>query len=235
MPAELLSLLCSLPALLITLSVHELSHGLAAYKLGDPTAKNAGRLTLNPIKHFDLFGAVTMLLFRVGWAKPVPIDVRYFKNPKKGMALTALAGPLSNIFLGLIGVFLFAIVRPHLSVYEFGGGIYYHEDKIWQLVIYLMLRSFYLMNLSLAVFNLLPIPPLDGSRIFLSILPTKHYFGIMRYERAIMYGFFAYLIVCRYLNNRLSIDLNIISPLLNFVITWIENGMFFLVELLPFV
>jgi len=233
MSSEILSILCSLPALLIALTVHEFSHGLAAYKLGDPTPKNAGRLTLNPIKHFDLFGAIAMLIFKIGWAKPVPVNVRYFRNPKKGMALTALAGPTSNFILGLIGVFLFAITRSHLRVYEANNMIYYYEA--WELAVYLVLQSFYVLNLSLAVFNLLPIPPLDGSRIFLSFLPDRYYFGLMRYERTIMFGFFLYLIVCRYLNELFSINLNVISLLLNFVINWIESGMFFLVELLPFV
>ena len=232
---EIISLLCALPGTLIALSFHEFSHAFAAHRLGDDTAKRAGRLSLNPLRHLDPIGAICMLLFRFGWAKPVPIDARNFKKPKRGMALSALAGPVSNLLLAFVGIFIFALVTPHLSVEGENGVIYYQRGAEWQLAVYLVLYSFYALNLALAVFNFLPIPPLDGSRIFLSFLPDRLYFRVMRYERVILLGVFVYFIACRVANSIFRVDIDFVSRFISFIISYVEEGMFFLVKLLPFV
>lgn len=176
----LISFLLSIPIVLLSLSVHETAHGYAAYRLGDPTARNLGRLTLNPAKHLDPIGFICMTLFGFGWAKPVPINTRYFKKPKRDMALTGLAGPVSNLLLA----FVFAVLlRVELTVY---GSVALSstasEVFIW---LYQFLYLGISLNITLAVFNLIPIPPLDGSRIFLVLLPTNLYFKIMKYEKYI--------------------------------------------------
>ena len=161
--------------ILIALTVHELSHGLAAYALGDDTAKNMGRLTLNPIKHIDPVGLLMMFVFRFGWAKPVPVNPYNFKNPKAGMAYTAFAGPLSNFLLAaLILIFQVPLIRAYL------GGSMLADIALSTAVI----------SVFLGVFNLLPIPPLDGSKIFISVLPDRQYQTVLQYER---YGMFLLL------------------------------------------
>ncbi len=188
-------MLLSALAVLITLTVHEYAHAYAAYKLGDDTAKNFGRLSLNPIKHIDPIGAICMLLFRIGWAKPVPINARNFKNPKRDFALSALAGPLSNIILAFIfsGVYFFTFNM--LKDVQFEEGSF-----LLTLVINLLefLFIFFSVNVGLGVFNLLPIPPFDGSRLLNVFLPPKTYFGIMKYERQIYYGVLAWLLLGDY-------------------------------------
>ncbi len=175
----LVSLIFSLPIIFLSLSLHETAHGFVAYKLGDPTAYSQGRLTLNPIKHLDLMGFLCMLLFGFGWAKPVPINTRYFKNPKWGMALSALAGPLSNLFLAVI----FALL---LRATYFIVGLFGISSTLGESV-FMFSQQFLIMgitmNITLAVFNLIPWPPLDGSRIFLTFLSPDRYFKIMRYEQ----------------------------------------------------
>ncbi len=181
---EFIMVFLTFPVVLISLCIHELSHGLAAKKLGDPTAQWNGRLTLNPLSHLDPVGTVSMLLFGIGWAKPVPINPRYFKNPKKGMAIVGLAGPVSN----LIVAFLAALLRRiTIAVYAAlpASAINETSFKI-ALVISWFFMIFEALNISLAVFNLIPIPPFDGSRVFYFLLPDKYYFGVMRYERQIM-------------------------------------------------
>ena len=204
----LLVLILRLPIVCITLSVHETAHGFAAYKLGDPTAKYFGRLTLNPLKHFDLIGSICFLVFGIGWAKPVPINARYFKNPKRDMAITAFAGPLSNILMAVIGiVFLRAFdialfdgsyftSQALLGGYSFAdislGAIVADEFTVaykMRFVLMYFLEMFSMMNVALAIFNLIPVPPFDGSRIAFAILPDRYYFGIMKYERIIMLVF----------------------------------------------
>ena len=170
-----------IPIAIISLSVHESAHGYVSYLLGDPTARNLGRITLNPLKHFDVLGFVCMALFRVGWAKPVPVNARYYKNPRRGMALTAAAGPLSNLLLALIGIFACE------TSWLFMRGM--SEGTSMLAVLSTVFNFCYLLslcNISLAVFNLIPVPPFDGSRILYVFLPPKQYFGIMRYERYIM-------------------------------------------------
>lgn len=182
--AFLISLLLSLPIILLSLSVHEVAHGYAAYKLGDPTAKNLGRLSLNPIKHLDPIGFICMLLCGFGWANPVPINTRYFKKPKRDMAITGAAGPISNLVLAFIFAVLarvteimYVVLPPSISLWD-----------TFYTLIFLFFQIGVSINITLAVFNLIPVPPLDGSRIFLGFLPTDTYFKIMRYERYISFA-----------------------------------------------
>lgn len=172
----LTSLLLQVFAILLCLTVHETCHGLAAYALGDPTAKREHRLSLNPLRHLDPFGALMMLVAGFGWAKPVPVDMRYFKHPKSGMAVTALAGPVSNFlmaYLSMVG-YAFAygwfVTHPAAQASAFFMGL---------LDFLVMLAS---LNVGLGIFNLIPFPPLDGSKVLGSLLPDKAYYTILRYE-----------------------------------------------------
>ena len=173
----LLGLLVSAAAALFCITIHELSHGLAAYRLGDPTAKNAGRLSLNPIKHIDPMGLAMMLVAKVGWAKPVPVDMRYFKKPKQGMALTALAGPASNFILAFLAVAVFSLMF-HLPAAMVDQAAVY--------ILLAFLANVAILSVGLGIFNLIPISPLDGSKILFSFLPDKIYLTILRYERYVM-------------------------------------------------
>ncbi len=157
---------------LICITVHEVSHGLAAYRLGDPTAKNMGRLSLNPISHIDPFGLLLMITAHVGWAKPVPIDPRYFKHPKRDMALTALAGPASNFLLAWVFMLIFRILYDLLPLTS--------DFQIYLLAFFLYGA---MLSVGLGVFNLFPIPPLDGSKVLFSLFPDKVYATVLRYER----------------------------------------------------
>ena len=186
---SLTEFLYSIPCILIALTVHEVAHGWMAYKLGDPTAKTMGRLTLNPLKHLDPIGALCMLFFHFGWAKPVPINTRYFKKPRSGMALTALAGPISNLLMSLVAF----IIGQYVLV--LGGAQMFSDEVNFMQLLFIFFQVFYLLNLGLAIFNLIPVPPLDGSRILFVLLPDKIYFGIMRYERYIYLA----LLICLYL------------------------------------
>ncbi len=157
--------------------IHECAHAFAAHLMGDDTAKNQGRMTINPIKHLDLWGTILMLFAGFGWAKPVPINPNNFKNRKVGMALSSLAGPVSNLILAYISTILykltFIVLGQYAATLDFVG-----------VFATIFLYGTYL-NIGLAVFNLLPVPPLDGSRIFTLIFPEKTYFKIMKYENVI--------------------------------------------------
>lgn len=180
--------LLMIPVLLISLTIHEFSHGYIAYRLGDPTAKDAGRLSLNPLKHLDPIGTIMMIIARIGWAKPVPINSYYFKDRKKGTILVSVAGPLSNLFMALIGVFLFEItfITAYGSIIAGNTAVMYFMD---------FLGLFFMVNINLAIFNLLPVPPLDGSKILSGVLPTDVYFRYLQHERVIGIIFLVAVIV----------------------------------------
>jgi len=167
--------------LLTCIPIHEAAHAYISWKLGDPTAKNLGRLTLNPLVHLDPVGSLMMIVFGFGWAKPVPILTRNFKDIKKGMAISALAGPISNVLLALVLMIVYKLLAPVLPL----SPTSYAVMTILSIMISL--------NCGLAVFNMLPIPPLDGSRIATALLPANLYFKIMQYERYIMIALLALL------------------------------------------
>ena len=170
--AGLGSLFQRVAGVLLCLTVHETCHGLAAYALGDPTAKRMRRLSFNPLHHIDWLGLASMVICGFGWAKPVPVDMRYFKNPKAGMAVTALAGPASNFLLALAMLFIASLL---------GDG--------WMMG---FLLSTAILSIGLGLFNLAPIPPLDGSKVLFAFLPQRAYHTLMRYER---YGMIVLLLL----------------------------------------
>lgn len=162
--------------------LHECAHAFAAYKLGDPTAKNMGRLSLNPFRHIDWIGAALIMAVGFGWASPVPVNSRNFKNPKGGMALTALAGPVSNILAAFVSIFLLYLttfIQHSLAAASSVATLF----TVLRQVFFFLAR----INISLAVFNLIPIPPLDGSRLLTALLPDRIYYKLMAYERYISF------------------------------------------------
>lgn len=158
-------------SIFICMTIHESSHGLAAYLLGDPTAKSMHRLSLNPLRHIDWFGLAMMFVVGFGWAKPVPVDMRYFKKPKQGMAITALAGPFSNLVLAFL--LMLVCKGMYLSIgYSVGTR-----------GIFTFLLTTAVLSIGLGLFNLIPIPPLDGSKVLGALLPDRAYYMQMHYER----------------------------------------------------
>jgi len=167
--------------LLLALCVHEVAHGLVAFRLGDPTARQAGRLTLNPLKHLDPIGTIAFFFVNIGWGRPVPVDARYFKNPRKGMMLVAIAGPVSNFLLACLFAVGFHLIE---------GTSVSDPEGVAMKILYPMLlicQAGVFVNLILGVFNLLPIPPLDGSSILAYFLPARLAYNYMQLRR---YGFF---------------------------------------------
>ena len=195
--------------LLTAIPIHECAHAWASNKLGDPTAKNLGRLTLNPLPHLDLIGSVLMLFTGFGWAKPVPVTTRNFKNVKKGMILTALAGPAANILLALLSLILYKLwcyfLYPLLAIN------FTTASAIAQ-IFYIMC----LLNINLAVFNLVPFPPLDGSRVLTAVLPARLYYKVMQYEQYIIYGVFIILML-GWLDGPLSFLRGVVYNFLNLI------------------
>ena len=170
--SAMLSALMRLIAVFLCLTVHETCHGLAAYALGDPTAKREHRLSLNPLHHIDWVGLACMLVLGFGWAKPVPVDMRYFKKPKQGMALTALAGPASNFLLAFLLLLAARLTAEHAVA---AGAL----NETW----FMFLLNTASLSVGLGLFNLVPIPPLDGSKVLAVLLPDRAYNWLMRYER----------------------------------------------------
>lgn len=197
-------------AALIALTIHEFAHGYVAYKLGDGTAKSMGRLSLNPLKHLDPFGVICMVMFHFGWAKPVPINPRNFKNPRKGFALTAMAGPLTNLIFGFFTAFLYVLCVSAFRQYD---ASFLNSLQINTLN---FLQFFFIINIGLGVFNLIPVPPFDGSRILNVILPAKWYFKVMKYERKIYWCVIAWLLLGNYVYSALmSVPLIAAVPFLS--------------------
>ena len=165
-----------LPPLLFALTVHELAHGWVAFRLGDPTAKMAGRLTMNPLKHLDPLGVLAFVIMKIGWAKPVPVDPRYFRNPQKDMLLVALAGPGANVLLALASALLARVLVsvPVLPLFVLQPLVGMLVASVW-------------INIMLAVFNIIPIPPLDGSKVLMGVLPPEAARSFARIEP---FGFF---------------------------------------------
>lgn len=188
-------------AVLTAISVHEAAHGFVSYLLGDRTAKSMGRVSINPMRHIDPVGALCLLVFGFGWAKPVMVNSFKFKNPKSGMSLVALGGPVANFLLALVG----GIVIKILYVTNCNISI------LWELMIAVIS-----INIGLGVFNLIPIPPLDGSKIFLSLLPSKLYYDIMRYEHI---GWILLVI---------ALGLGVLDPILLTVNSFMLKTIFFL-------
>ena len=195
-PQELYYYALRAVAMLIVIPFHESAHALISWKLGDSTAKDMGRLSMNPLRHFDPLGALCMLVGGVGWAKPVSINPYNYNNPKVGMALSAAAGPASNLLLAWVSMILYK-----LCWYSGLGD----AVPVLTMFLYYMVA----MNLSLAVFNLLPVPPFDGSRIALLFLPQRLYFRVMKYERYIMLAVLALVFL----------------GLLDAPLSWLVNGM----------
>ena len=173
---SMLDMVLRLAAVLLCLTVHETCHGLAAYALGDPTARRAHRLSLNPLRHIDWFGLLMMFAAGFGWAKPVPVNPNYFKKPKQGMALTALAGPVSNFLLALLAARIFCDVAAYSETNQ-------------RILDFLLMVA--VLSIGLGLFNLVPIPPLDGSKVLFAVLPDRAYDWLMRNERYGMLLLFA--------------------------------------------
>jgi len=175
------------PPILLALTFHEFAHGLVAYRLGDPTAKAAGRLTLNPLKHLDPIGTLAFFIIKIGWAKPVPVNPRFFRNPKRDMLRVALAGPLTNLALAVVSALLARFVWLLAAMFPYSALL-----KAILLPFNAMLVASVWINLVLCIFNFLPIPPLDGSKILLGLLPDNLARSYLKIEK---YGFVLILIL----------------------------------------
>lgn len=176
----LVDLLLQIIPALLCIMIHEICHGAAAYALGDRTAATQGRLSLNPLRHVDWFGLLMLAIFHFGWARPVSVDIRNFKHPKRDMALTALAGPVSNFVLAALALFVFGLLFRSLSGNKTGE---YLLD---------LLNSMAYLSVSLGLFNLIPFPPLDGSKVLFAFLPDRAYVRMMYLER---YGMIALIVI----------------------------------------
>lgn len=187
----LTNLLLSVVPALICITLHELAHGYVAYRLGDDTAKRAGRLTLNPLRHIDIMGLLMMIVFKFGWAKPVPVNMWKFKNPKKGMAITAAAGPIANLLIAIVFLFM----------YGFLFALLHRPGRSLNWLLEMLYITAYL-SIALAIFNIIPIPPLDGSKVLFSCISDRSYTKLMYYER---YGMIILLVLVLLLS-RTSLD-----------------------------
>ncbi len=193
-----------IPVILFSLGFHEFSHAYVSYRLGDPTARNMGRITLNPLKHLDPLGSLMLLISSYygsgfGWAKPVPINPVYYRDRKKGTILVSLAGPLSNLLLALISAFFTAYVGrkyniPNGRIFDaFRYGLVNPVNL--DAVIFNLFRVSFVINIGLAVFNIIPVPPLDGSKILSGLLPGRYYYKMLEYENYLSLGFLLLIFV----------------------------------------
>ncbi|NTV91125.1 MAG: site-2 protease family protein [Clostridiales bacterium] len=204
--------------ILVSLTFHEVAHGYVSYRLGDPTAKNQGRLTLNPIRHLDSIGTIMMAASLIygagfGWAKPVPINPNYYKNNKSGTMLTSVAGPAANLLLAFVAAFPVA----YISIKYYNN---YPSALDYRMIILNLFYMFLYANINLAIFNLIPMPPLDGSKILAGILPDRIYFRLMEYER---YGGIIFLIILLAFPGQFSTVLNAVSkPISQFMLNAAE-------------
>ncbi len=239
-------ILFTIIVVVFSLSFHEMAHAFAAYKLGDPTARNMGRLSLNPAKHLDPIGSICMMLVGFGWANPVPINTRNFKNPRRDMAISAAAGPISNLIISLVSLVLFylmmILLRPTFGelfafVPDLATPFYYSPAYILNIFSELsiqvsvadkillftadLLAAFHILNLYLAVFNLIPVAPLDGSKILYMFLPSKVYFKLQQYQQIIYFVLIALLLT------------GTLSGLLSTACIYISEGMTFVIKLIP--
>lgn len=212
---SLIDLILSLVVFMFSITIHEVAHGYAAYKLGDPTAKNYGRLTLNPVKHLDPMGTLCILLIGFGWAKPVPVNTRYFEYPRRDDTIVSLAGPVSNLLLALVALLIYD--KACMNLYLNG----FLPENVMN-ACYIFFVTMASVNVSLAVFNLLPIPPLDGSHILLAWAPYKWRNVIYSIER---FGFIGVYLVLMIIDKLGIFDLL-------FYGVW--NGLSWFVNLLPF-
>lgn len=196
---DIIELILMVVAATMAIVMHEVAHGFVSYKFGDPTAKAAGRLTLNPLKHLDPIGTLSLLILHFGWAKPVPVNPYYYKNKKRGMVLVGLAGPMTNFVLAFL-----SMIAMQLILVWTGG----YADE-WVVLLFNGLSYSAMINVTLGTFNLIPFPPLDGSKIIGAILPDKLYFGMMRYDR---YGYFILMAL-------------MVTGLLDKPLNWMMSGM----------
>jgi Zn-dependent protease len=204
-------LIYAVPATILTMTLHEFAHSFVSYKLGDNTPKETGRLSLNPCKHIDPLGAVCLAIFHFGWAKPVQVNPNAYKNPKQGMALTALAGPLMNFIITFFAMLGMGIIAKTGNYADTGMvGNYF----------YILCYYIAILSTGLGIFNLIPFPPLDGSKIIGALLPERIYFGYMKYER---YGMLVLFVL---------LYLNVLDKPLEWLNDTVVNGIFYVVQIL---
>ncbi|MBP0955182.1 MAG: site-2 protease family protein [Oscillospiraceae bacterium] len=204
--------LISLLVLFTCIPVHECAHALVADKLGDPTPRNQGRITLNPFAHLTLWGSIMLVFVGFGWGKPVSVNPNNFKHPKRDMALTALAGPASNLLLAFLAMIVYKVVL---------FTVYYSSDVSLSYYLTIVFYLVVVLNISLAVFNFIPIPPLDGAKIFGAVIPERIYFKIMRYEQFIIIAVLI-LIYTGILNGPLQVIEDGIFNVMDFLTGWVN-------------